>query len=220
MDGLFNFYSAKKEINIMLKNYIFDFGKVLVRLNHEKLAEMYIEDENYRKAVCDAVFDRLYWDRLDLGTVTDEEVREGFCSRLPKELHKGACAVYDNCIYHQNPIVEMKQLLKDIKRQGGRLFLLSNISCGFAENYHKNPQLKNLFSQFDGLVFSGPLGIAKPDVRIFEYLLNKFNLEANESIFIDDLLVNVEGAQKVGIKGYVFDGDAKKLRKELNIADF
>lgn len=203
----------------MIKNYIFDFGKVLVQLNHEKLAEIYIEDKNYRKPVCDAVFDRLYWDRLDLGTITDDEVRAGFCSRLPQELHEAAIKVYDNCIFHQKPIEEMKKLLADIKRQGGKLFLLSNISKGFAENYHKNQELKTLFSGFDGLVFSGPIGIAKPDVRIFEYLLNTYSLRAEESVFIDDLEVNVVGAEKVGIKGYLFDGDAKKLRRELNITD-
>lgn len=201
----------------MIKNYIFDFGKVLVRLNHDNLAKLYIDDEKGRKAVIEAVFDRLYWDKLDLGIITDDEVKAGVCSRLPKELHEGACAVYDNCIYHQRPFDDMIELLKDIKKQGGGLYLLSNISCGFAENYYKNPVLKDLFSLFDGLVFSGPLGIAKPDKRIFEYLLNKYNLKAEESIFIDDLPQNVKGAENVGIKGYVFDGDSKRLRDYLKI---
>ena len=204
----------------MFKNYIFDFGKVLVRLNHDKLASLYIDDETGRKAVIEAVFDRLYWDRLDLGTITDEDVKSGFCSRLPKELHEGACSVYDNCIYHQRPIEEMRKLLSDIKRQGGKLYLLSNISRGFAENYHKNPVLEDLFSTFDGLVFSGPLGIAKPDIRIFEHLLDTYQLKPEESIFIDDLPQNVEGAQKVGISGYVFDGDADRLRDYLKINNY
>ncbi len=204
----------------MIKNYIFDFGKVLVRLNHEKLAELYIDDEKGRKAVIEAVFDRLYWDKLDLGTITDDEVRAGFCSRLPKALHEGACAVYDNCIYHQKPIEEMRKLLSDIKRQGGKLYLLSNISCGFAENYHKNPVLKDLFSVFDGLTFSGPLGIAKPDIRIFEHLLNTYHLKPEESIFIDDLPQNVKGACDAGINGYVFDGDSNRLREYLKINNY
>jgi hypothetical protein len=67
-----------------------------VRLNHEKLAKLYIDDEKAIKQVIEVVFDRLYWDKLDLGAITDDEVKTDFCSRLPEELHEGACAVYDN----------------------------------------------------------------------------------------------------------------------------
>ena len=139
---------------------------------------------------------------------------------MPEELHNGACQVYDGWIYLKKPIDGMQKLVADIKSQGGKLYLLSNISKGFAENYHKNVWVGELLSLFDGLVFSGPLGIVKPDAKIFNYLLDTYNLNADECIFIDDSPKNVLGAEKVGIKGYLFDGDAKKLRKELDIADF
>ncbi len=201
----------------MIKNYIFDFGNVLARFNPDELTSIYIENEAYRKTVSEIVFDRLYWDRLDDGSITDDEVKEAFCKRLPKELHESACLVYDGWIGLKTPIDGMQKLVADIKAQGGKLFLLSNISIGFANNYHKNAWVNNLFSLFDGLVFSGPIGIVKPDREIFEYLLNNYYLKAEECIFIDDSPKNINGAEKVGIKGYLFDGNADKLRKALNI---
>lgn len=201
----------------MIKNYIFDFGNVLARFNPDELTSIYIENEAYRKTVSEIVFDRLYWDRLDDGSITDDEVKEAFCKRLPKELHESACLVYDGWLGLKTPIDGMQKLVADIKAQGGKLFLLSNISIGFANNYHKNAWVNNLFSLFDGLVFSGPIGIVKPDREIFEYLLNNYYLKAEECIFIDDSPKNINGAEKVGIKGYLFDGNADKLRKALNI---
>ena len=204
----------------MIKNYIFDFGNVLARFYPEELTEMYIKDKAAVKLVSEIVFDRLYWDRLDDGTITDEEVKREVCRRLPQEYHKAACEVYDGWLFLKHPVEGMQKLVRDVKRQGGKLYLLSNISIGFAENYHKNKWVSELLSLFDGLVFSGPLGIVKPDRRIFEYLINEYKLNREECIFIDDSPKNIAGAENVGIKGYLFDGDADKLRRELNISDF
>ena len=55
----------------------------------------------------------------------------------------------------------------------------------------------------------------KPDVRIYQYLLDKYQLMPEESFFIDDMPGNVAGAQKAGIRGAVFHGDFEKIRKSL-----
>ncbi len=199
----------------MIKNYIFDFGNVLAKYEPEAITALYIEDKADIKIVTDAVFDRLYWDKLDAGTITDEEVKEGFCKRLPENLREAACKVYDGWIDLRYAMDGMPELVYDIKEQGGKLYLLSNISIGFAENYHRSLWISKLFSLFDGLVFSGPIGITKPNREIFEYILNKYSLKAEECIFIDDSEKNIIGAEAVGIKGYLFDGNAEKLRRFL-----
>lgn len=201
----------------MIKNYIFDFGNVLVHFDTDKLTSVCVEDAENRALVREVVFDRLYWDRLDAGTITDNEVKAEIRKRLPEDLRDAACDVFDRWIYLDTPVDGMFELVKDIKKNGGKLFLLSNISVNFAENYHKNKLVSELFSLFDGLVFSGRLGMTKPNKEIFEHLLNAYSLSADECIFIDDRLDNVEGAEAAGIKGYHFDGDAEKLRKTLNI---
>jgi putative hydrolase of the HAD superfamily len=52
----------------------------------------------------------------------------------------------------------------------------------------------------------------KPDVCIYQYLLDKYQLLPEECFFIDDMARNVAGAEKAGIRGTVFDGDFEEIR--------
>ncbi len=201
----------------MIKNYIFDFGNVLGEFYPERLTAPFVEDLEERRLVSEVAFDRLYWDRLDDGSITDEEVREGIRSRLPEDLAEKGCRVYDNWIKTVTPVPQMEKLIEDIGKTDKRLFLLSNISIGFAENYKDVPWIAQLFSHFDGLAFSGVVGLVKPNAEIFEHLLNKFDLKGEECLFVDDNAANIQGAKAVGIEGYLFDGDAQKLREYLNL---
>ena len=199
----------------MIRNYIFDFGNVLARFDPNELTAVHVRDVNTRKIVSDVVFDRLYWDRLDDGSITDEEVKGGICSRLPSKLHACACRVYDDWVVSMPTINGMFEVVADVKARGGKLYLLSNISIGFAQTYATNPAVKDVLDLFDGLVFSGPIGLAKPDRAIYEHLLNRFHLTSEECLFIDDNAGNIAAAKAVGIHGYLFDGDVDALRKSL-----
>lgn len=199
----------------MIHNYIFDFGNVLAEFHPEKLTAPFIKDEELRKKIAEIVFDRLYWDKLDDGSITDEEVREGIRSRVLKEYSDVACEVYDNWVQSLTPISGMTELIADLKNENRKLYLLSNISIGFAESYKEVIWIRELLSNFDGLVFSGPIGLIKPDKAIFEHLLRNYDLTPEDCLFIDDSSKNIEGAKQVGIQGYLFDGDAEKLRSYL-----
>ena len=188
-----------------------------MHFNPQYMTEKYIKDKKDCELAQEVIFDRLYWDRLDQGTISDKEVIEGICERLPQRLHESAVRVYENWYYNIPLIDGIKDLLLDIKAKGGKLYLLSNISAGFAENYSKVPHVKEILGLFDGLVFSAKAGFVKPKREIFDYLLKKYCLKTDESIFIDDSIKNVNGSTEVGIEGYLFDGDAVKLRKYLNI---
>ena len=199
----------------MIKNIIFDFGNVIAQFYPEKLTSPFVSDEKTRKYISEVVFDRLYWDRLDDGTISDDEVKAQICQRVPEELCRVACTVYDNWICSMTPVEGIKDIVFALKESGKKLYLLSNISIGFAENYHKVPWIKEILDCFDGLVFSGVIGMVKPDRKIFEYLLDTFSLEADECLFIDDSAKNILGAESAGVKGYLFDGDASALSATL-----
>ncbi|MBQ7901238.1 MAG: HAD family phosphatase [Clostridia bacterium] len=201
----------------MIKNYIFDFGNVLAEFYPERLTAPYVEDAEAQKIISEVVFDRLYWDKLDSGDISDQQVKNGICSRLPKELGELACTVYDNWVNTMTPVEGMQQLISDIRKTDKKLYLLSNISTGFADSYSDVPWIKELLGCFDGLVLSGTIGMAKPNREIFEHLLNTFDLKAEACLFIDDSAKNLDGAKSVGIQGYLFDGDSEKLRRYLDI---
>lgn len=199
----------------MIKNYIFDFGNVLSQFYPDKLTAPFVSDEKELKIISDVVFDRLYWDRLDDGSITDDKVKLCIKSRLPKELGEVGCKVYDNWINTMIPVPNMKELVLDIKNSGKNLYLLSNISIGFANGYKNVKWLKELLEYFDGLIFSAEVNLVKPNREIFEYLLKKFSLKPEECLFIDDSEKNIMGAKSAGISGYLFNGDAQKLRNYL-----
>lgn len=194
---------------------IFDFGRVIVDFDETKMTRAYIKDEALIPMVRDIVFDRTYWDPLDIGGITDDAVKAGIASRLPKELVAAAHAVYDNWISHVDILPGIEDAILTAKRHAKGVYLLSNISEKFASEYSSHPAIAHILSHFDGLVFSGPLHMVKPDARIFRHLLEKYKVDPSRALFIDDSGKNLDGAKALGIATYLFDGDTARLKAFL-----
>lgn len=201
------------------QNYIFDLGNVLVHFDPAAMTAAVVKDPASAAQIMPVVFDRLYWDPLDSGDISDDALKAACRARLPASLHALSDQVYDQWMENLTIISGMPEILAQIRALGGKLYLLSNVSTGFAEHYRDVPLLSALLSQFDGLVFSGQLKIVKPDIRIFQYLLDTFGLKAEETFFIDDNAKNISGAERAGIAGYVFDGDPQKLYHHLLLGE-
>jgi len=193
----------------MIKNVIFDFGQVLVHFEPDYMTGRYIKDEADKNLAKDIIFDRLYWDRLDAGTISSEEVISGIKSRLPERLWEDAINAYKNWIYNIPEVDGMSDILKYLKEKGIRLYLLSNISRYFAEHSDEIEILKNM----DGCVFSAVCGLIKPDGEIFKHICDKYGLLPEETVFVDDNEGNIKGARDFGIKGYLFKKDPDELKK-------
>jgi epoxide hydrolase-like predicted phosphatase len=72
---------------------------------------------------------------------------------------------------------------------------------------------------FDRMIISAEVGAAKPEPRIFQIALEQFGVKPKESVFLDDFLINIEGCQKVGMKGIHFTDPVSalgQLRKLLS----
>ena len=196
-----------------IKNVVFDFGQVLVYFQPSYMVGAYVSDEADKALIEEVVFDRLYWDRLDSGDISDDEVVSAIKTRLPERLWDVSEKIYYNWIYNIPEIEGMSELIDRIKnRYNVKVYLLSNISNYFASHSEEIPILKKL----DGCVFSAPIGIVKPNREIFEHLCKAYKLSPEETLFIDDRLDNIEGALRCGLKGYIFDGDVNRLRDYLD----
>jgi putative hydrolase of the HAD superfamily len=198
----------------MIKNVIFDFGQVLIRFDPKYMVERYVKDEADSKLLQEVIFDRLYWDKLDAGTISDNEVVEACKQRLPQRLHNTVSDIYYNWIYNIPEIEGMRDVISFVKeRLCARTFLLSNICTYFAD--HANEI--SILNELEGCVFSAVCGYTKPNAEIFEYICNKYALIPSETLFIDDSKKNIDGAIAYGINGYLFDGDAEKLKEYLKM---
>ena len=197
----------------MIKNLVFDFGQVLVHFDPKYMTEQYVKNKEDAKLVEEVVFDRMYWDKLDLGTISDEEVLEESYNRLPARLHEVAKEVYYNWIYNIPEIDGMRDLILYLKETYDvPLYLLSNISKYFVEHKHEI----SILEEFDGCIFSSDYIIAKPDRRIFEKLCDEFKILPEETVFIDDNENNVKGAISFGIDTFCFQGNVDELKKWLD----
>ena len=198
---------------LLLLRIIYLLHRLLILLLFVKNSFLIIDDVSVVYLLGMVVVDRLYWNELDAGTLGHNEAFEMMRQRLPERLHATARRIYDDWIVNIPEVEGMHALVTEIKEKYGvKCFVLSDISKYFAVNSHRIP----ILSLMDGYVYSANVGITKPDRRIFEHILRKFDLSADETVFVDDKPGNIEGAAAVGINGYVFDGDSAKLRAWLD----
>lgn len=196
-----------------MKYVIFDFGQVLVHFEPSYIVKKYVNDPVDAALLSHIAFDRLYWDRLDAGTITDAKVVDAIKARLPERLGGVVELIYYNWIYNIPEMEGMRELILHVKQDlGVPVYVLSNISTYFAAHAHEIPILELV----DGCVFSAVCGMTKPNADIFEHICQKFGLEPTEAAFIDDNPANVHTARQLGMQGYVFDGDADRLRTWLD----
>lgn len=193
----------------MLKNVIFDFGNVLYRYDPDALLGFCFENPEDLAAGRAAIYRE--WHKLDEGTADYDAYAEETLALLPKRLHEPARRFFYNWFRFEPPMEQTWALIARLKARGYGVYLLSNAPTYFANSLDTFPILK----LFDGLVVSAPIRMAKPHADIFEYLLQKYGLKAEESLFVDDMSVNVEGAQRCGLHGYVYDGDADRLLEHI-----
>ena len=207
--------SFTEVIYMNIKAVIFDFGQVMVHFEPEYMVGKYVSDKADALLLERVVFDRIYWDKLDAGTITNEKTLEECRKRLPERLWEAASTIFYNWIYNIPEIEGMADLVSYIKnRYGVKILLLSNISHYFADHSGEVSCLKD----FDGFVFSARVGLVKPSRDIFDYICKKYGISPQEAIFVDDNKSNIDGANSFGIHGYLFDSDVNKLKAYLDEA--
>lgn len=196
----------------MIKNIIFDMGQVLIKFDPELfINRVGIHDENDINILIREVYKSLEWSLMDRGTLTDQQASEIMEKRIPEHLRPYVSKLtyeWDRPII---PVSGAEELVKELKSNGYNIYLLSNASVN-QKNYWPNVPGSQYF---DGTVVSSYIHLVKPQPEIYKYTLDKFNLKADESVFIDDSTLNVEGAVYCGLHGIVFHGDYKEIRTKL-----
>jgi 2-haloacid dehalogenase len=112
------------------------------------------------------------------------------------------------------PIEESVEILRALKERGVPLYALTNME---RETYPGRRDRFPFLRWFDGTVVSGFEGVAKPDPRVFELLLERFGLDAASTLYIDDSPKNVAAARSMGMQAVEFESPAA-LRERLEAA--
>lgn len=200
----------------MIKNVIFDIGRVLVTYEPYEYVLSYGYDVQTSKKICNIVFEDKRWIEKDRGTISDKEYLNALITENPNYTDK-IKIVYNNWLTMVKPIKETVDFYMDLKNKGYKIYLLSN----FSTSYDK-VESENKFLQIaDGKIISYRFKTIKPEKKIYELLLSTYNLIPQECVFIDDREENIIAAQDLNINGIVFkDIEGTKAQFEQYINKF
>ncbi len=182
---------------------MFDLGGVLLDIDLTKTEAAFdklgIKDfkNNYSLNKADKLFDN-----LETGKITDADFYNGIRSISSVSLTDEAIRNAWNALLLNFRVGSLQWMEQNAHRFN--FYLLSNTNhihhvC-FSEHFKKQTGKANFDDYFTKAYYSHHVGLRKPDASIFEFVLSDAGIAANETLFIDDLLKNIEAAAAVGIK--------------------
>ena len=184
----------------MIKNIILDIGDVLAMSNyHEFFRNKGYDDETVMRLE-KATFFSSVWKELDRGVWDFSRIIDGFVKNAP-ELEEQLRTVFNDMSGFVKAFPYAVEWVRSLKESGSKVFCLSNISGKICDDCADELEF---LKYIDGKILSYEEKLIKPDPKIYSRLLEKYDLYADECIFIDDISQNVAAAQELGIHGIVF----------------
>lgn len=185
-----------------IKNIIFDFGGVIIDIDFNLT---YAEFKNKGIENIELVVEKAYKNGLfaqfEKGIISPDIFRDELDKISGKSLPVNEFNEAWNALLLDIP-VERIQLLEKLKKNYN-IFLLSNTNIIHYQNYINRLYpfgYKSFNELFHYAYFSHEISMIKPDVEIYNYVLNQQKLKASETLFVDDLEINCKGAERVGVK--------------------
>ncbi len=195
----------------MIRNIIFDMGNVLRDFAPMRGILPYVDSDEDAQIIFREMFGHEEWRALDRGTVTYEEAVKECRKRIPERLHKPLDEIVAHWHEYMPEDERMLPIVRALKENGYRLFLLSNASVRFSDYRDSFKALQ----YFDGDVVSAFYQTVKPEEKIYRILFDKYKLNPAECFFIDDNSDNVAAGRRLGMEGHVFTGDIEALRADF-----
>lgn len=185
----------------MIKGIIFDMGGPLVQKNPNYTYNEIAETAEDIRIQNHFISDEKFIQALKENDITKKYTSEEIAQKIVSKYYK-IPEIWDN-------------LLPKLKGKY-KLAVINNGPAITIPYFKKENNFDEFFSIF---INSSEVGIEKPDSRIYLMTLKLMDLKPEECIFIDDLMVNVIGAEKVGIKGILFTNYENLINdlKYLNI---
>lgn len=176
-----------------MKNVVFDLGGVVVDWNPQRIVNEYPGDPLLPEVLFKKGFFQEFWSEFDRGMVTQAEmVRE---MEMFAERPYAECWDFIEFIKHSlRDIPKTVALIKGLSAEGYKLYCLSNMSNEFYD-YLKG---REFFRYFDGQIISAFEKLIKPDEAIYRVLVEKYGVQPEESLYIDDLEKNIVTARQLG----------------------
>lgn len=186
--------------HLMIRNVIFDFGAVLFEWNPLQIVNSFTASQIERDILLRDVLQHSDWLALDRGTMLIAEVIPKFSARtqIPPQ------RIEDFIIHIQHSLTKINQtemLFQKLTQRPYSLYYLTNMCSAFFDTLYEK---HHFISFFDGGLVSGKELVMKPEQEIFVRLCERYQLEPQESLFIDDNDENIKIATEMGFNTVQF----------------
>ncbi len=212
---------------MQIKNIIFDLGAVLFNLDFARtsaafaaLAGQPVENSPFYEKLIQAQT----LEKFETGDISEAEFVAAMQAVCPYPVAAAQILVAWSAMLLDLPAQRL-DLLKKIKAKGYKIYLLSNINVVHLRDFYAIVEKQNGISlgEFDAIFeqvfYSHLIGRRKPAASTYTWVLQQANIAATETIFIDDNLPNIKGAQAAGLAAYrqPANGDLQKTLEILAI---
>lgn len=203
-----------------MKNLVFDMGNVLIEWNSEKILQAITDDRKLHNLLRKEVFETGLWVQTDEGVKTREEMIEIVTAKIGEEYRNEITQLSRYWYKYVDVYTKVQDRIIELSKNGYNIYILSNTAYTFydlvKEGYLPAASIAK------GIVLSCEEKVLKPNEKIYNILLERYNLDPHDTIFFDDLSENIWGAARCGINGFVVENERElltyldKLREEMN----
>lgn len=194
----------------MIKNLIFDFGGVILTIDHQQAIERFASlGLPNASSHLDAYTQGGIFGAIEEGKIDEETFRIELSKLCSRQL------TWEDCLYgwlgYAKEVPQRNvEMLKKLRNEGYRLIMLSNtnpfmMSWAMSKDFSKgldndNPDGLPARDYFDAAYLSYEVGCMKPDLRFFKHVIEHENINPEETVFVDDGPRNIAAAQSLGLK--------------------
>mgnify|MGYP002700573071 FL=1 len=185
----------------MVKNILFDLGGVLYHISYLKTIEAFknLGIENAQNIYSQKKQSQIF-DLFERGKIEEEDFFSYLKKFSPKVKSEELRTAWNTMLIGMPQ--EYLQLLKSLKKKYN-LYLLSNANVTHIKHVKSdlliNNGIENLESLFDKAYFSQEIGMRKPHVETFKWVLQDADIKANQTLFVEDSIQHIEGAKLAGL---------------------
>ncbi len=180
----------------MINTIVLDIGNVLARFRWEDYLEDCGYEEEIKRRIGKATVLSNRWKEWDRGVEDEQELIDA-CIAVEPELKQEILKLFFDD--YEQLVVEYDysaDFVRKLKENGYRVYLLSNYS---RMHFHREKEPYRFMQYVDGGVISYEVKQIKPEPEIYRILLEKYAINPEEAVFLDDLKENLEAAKAFGL---------------------
>ena len=189
---------------------VFDIGNVIFEWNPQRLVDSLFLCKTESKEAIENIIAHEDWQMLDKGTLSLEEAISRANDRCNIGVNK-IRKLFEETPKAILPIQETMNVIMELSEKGYSLYVLSNLH---KHTFEYLSVTYDIWRHFSGIVISSHIKSIKPEPEIFKYLIDTYNLEPKNTVFLDDMKCNIEAAKKFGFNT-IHVKNASQSKKEL-----